>query len=81
MTQSLTPADFTLQPADVPQPTLFDRDPGEPFAWPMPAGGPIDLSPKPSLWERILILLSAWGEPFDVDDELRVGGYSDWTQL
>lgn len=55
----MSPDDFTLQPPEVAQPALFDGELAE-FAWPMPAGGPINMAePKPSLMDRIFNALAA----------------------
>ncbi len=53
----MSPADFTLQPPEVPQPKLLDEEITT-HAWPLPPAKPWCPAPRPSLFWQIVEALS-----------------------
>lgn len=53
----MTPPEFTLQPTNVPQPTLLDEEITT-HDWPLPAAKAWEPAPRPSLFWQIVEAMS-----------------------
>jgi hypothetical protein len=62
----MSPAEFELQPSDVPQPQLLDEDPVT-DKWPMPPVRPWNPQPRASWWERLRAWAAECRDPLDME--------------